>query len=165
MPKPRSTWATNATTRVTEIAPPLRIDRVLAAQPAHADALTGRAFAQALRGDLAGAIGALETITANHPARAPAWQTLGAVRNWAWDHTGAEVAFKHALRLTPANADAQFGIASTLLARGDFAAGWPAFERRPDHGGEAGSALARIPIWDGAPFRRDARRLRRTGLR
>jgi len=127
-------------------------DRVLAAQPAHADALTGRAFAQALRGDLAGAIGALETITTNHPAHGPAWQTLGAVRNWAWDHAGAELAFEHALRLAPDHADAQFGIASTLLARGDFAAGWPAFERRQDHGGESGSALARIPIWDGAPF-------------
>ena len=127
-------------------------ERTLAAQPAHADALTGRAFAQALRGDLAGAIGALETITTNHPAHAPAWQTLGAVRNWAWDHAGAELAFEHALRLAPDQPDAQFGIASTLLARGDFAAGWRAFERRPDRGGESGDAFARIPIWDGAPF-------------
>jgi tetratricopeptide (TPR) repeat protein len=127
-------------------------DRVLAAQPAHLDALTGRAFAQALRGDLAGAIGALENITISQPAHAPAWQTLGAVRNWAWDHAGAKLAFERALRLTPDHADAQFGIASTLLARGDFAAGWPAFERRPDRGGESGTAFARIPVWDGAPF-------------
>ena len=127
-------------------------ERVLDAQPTHADALTGRAFARALRGDLPGAIGALETITATYPAHAPAWQTLGAVRNWAWDHAGAELAFGRALRLAPTNADAQFGIASTLLARGDYAAGWRAFERRPDRGGESGTALTQIPVWDGAPF-------------
>ena len=127
-------------------------ERVLGAQPMHVDALTGHAFARALRGDLRGAIGALETITTTYPAHAPAWQTLGAVRNWAWDHAGAELAFGHALRLAPANADAQFGIASALLARGDYAAGWRAFESRPDRGGESGTALARIPAWDGAPF-------------
>ncbi len=127
-------------------------ERVLGAQPTHVDALTGHAFARALRGDLRGAIGALETITTTYPAHAPAWQTLGAVRNWAWDHAGAELAFGNALRLAPANADAQFGIASALLARGDYAAGWRAFESRPDRGGESGTALARIPAWDGAPF-------------
>lgn len=127
-------------------------DRVLAVQPAHADALTGRAFAQSLRGDLAGAICALESITTQHPAHAPGWQTLGAVRNWAWDHAGAELAFGQALRLGPTNADAQFGIASTKLARGDYAAGWQAFEQRPDRGGDSGAAFARIPVWDGAPF-------------
>ena len=127
-------------------------ERVLGTQPMRVDALTGRAFAQALRGDLSGAIGALETITTTYPAHAPAWQTLGAVRNWAWDHAGAELAFGQALQLAPTNADAQFGIASTLLARGDYPAGWRAFERRPDRGGESGTAFAQIPVWDGAPF-------------
>ena len=130
----------------------IAFDRVLTLQPAQRDALTGRAFAQALSGDLAGAIGALETVTTKHPAHAPAWQTLGAVRNWAWDHAGAELAFEHALRLSPDHADAQFGIASTLLARGEFETGWRAFERRPDRGGESGPTFARTPIWDGTPF-------------
>jgi Flp pilus assembly protein TadD len=124
-------------------------DRVLAAYPAHAGAATGRAFAQALQGDLAGAEKVLIALTGAQPRFAPAWQTLGAVRQWAWDHAGAEAAYRQALALAPGSADAQFGIASTLLARGDYAAGWTAFEQRPDRGPESGAAFAALPVWDG----------------
>lgn len=127
-------------------------DRALTLAPARIEAVTGRAFAQAQQGDLAGAAAALAMITGTHPGNAAAWQTLGAVRNWAWDHAGAEEAFRRALALDPANDDAAFGIASTLLARGDFTAGWRAFERRPDRGAESGTAFARLPVWDGAPL-------------
>jgi tetratricopeptide (TPR) repeat protein len=127
-------------------------DRVLAAHSQHAGALAGRAFAQALQGDLQNAEKALLAVTNANSQYAPAWQTLGAVRNWAWDHVGAEAAFQRALALVPASTDAQFGIASTLLARGDFALGWAAFERRPDRAADSGAAFAAVPVWDGGTW-------------
>jgi Flp pilus assembly protein TadD len=128
-------------------------DRVLAAHPQLTPARTGRALSQALQGDLRGAIAALEAVTTADRGDAAAWQTLGAVRNWSWDHAGAEDAFRHALALQPASTDAQFGIASTLLARGNYAEGWSAFDKRPDRAAESGAALAARPVWDGAAFR------------
>lgn len=124
-------------------------DRVLAERPTYPHAATGRAFALALTGDLPGAIAALERITAGARNDAIAWQTLGAVRNWAWQHGAAEVAFRHALALNPQSHDAAFGVASTLLARGNHAFGWAAFEQRPDRGVESGPAFAQVPVWDG----------------
>jgi tetratricopeptide (TPR) repeat protein len=125
---------------------------VLAAQPGHVQAQTGRAFAQALAGDLPASIEALERVTASAPGYAAAWQTLGAVRNWAWQHDAAESAFRRALALDPELHDAAFGVASTLLARGNYTDGWTAFEQRPDRGAESGAAFAALPVWDGRAF-------------
>jgi len=127
-------------------------DRVLAVQPSNAAAASGRAFAQALQGDLAGAEARLVALTRANPQHAASWQTLGAVRQWAWDHAGAETAYRHALAVAPQNRDAQFGIASALLARGDFTAGWAAFEQRADRAGESGEAFAALPHWDGGAW-------------
>ncbi len=127
-------------------------DRVLAQFPDHVQAQTGRAFAQALAGDVDGASAALEGITQVAPGHAAAWQTLGAVRNWAWQHEAAETAFRRALELEPASHGAAFGVASTLLARGNFGDGWQFFERRADPLRESGAPLARIPPWEGEPF-------------
>src|SRR5205814_9734507 len=41
--------------------------------------------------------------------------------------------------------------ASTLLARGDYHAGFTAFERRPDRAAKLAGVHA-IPAWDGAPL-------------
>ena len=127
----------------------LAYDRALSLEPGNLHAATGRAFATALAGDLAGATRSLEATVQRAPQHAPAWQTLGAVRNFAWDHNGAEDAFKHALALTPGDTSAQFGVASARLGRGDFAEGWVAFEQRPDRGTDHGAELASIPVWDG----------------
>ena len=127
-------------------------DRVLAQFPDHLQARTGRAFAQALAGDVDGAIDALEGITRDAPDHAPSWQTLGAVRNWAWRHEAAEAAFRRALALDPAYHDASFGVASTLLARANFQDGWAFFERRADPIAQSDTPLARLPLWNGAPF-------------
>ncbi len=126
--------------------------RVLAHRPDDRNAQIGHAFARAQEGDLDGAIRALETIVANLPGDAVAWQTLAAVRNWAWAHEPAADAFRRAQALDPGDNDSAFGIASTLLARGRFAEGWAAFERRPDRSLESGPALSGLPVWDGAPF-------------
>lgn len=127
----------------------LAYDRALALEPGNLHAATGRAFATALAGDLAGATRELEGLVARAPLHAPAWQTLGAVGNFAWDHDGAESAFQRALDLTPGAASALFGIASARLGKGEFAGGWNAFEQRPDRAAEIGASFAAIPAWDG----------------
>ena len=124
----------------------------LAAAPGNVAAQSGMAFATALQGDLAGARAALEAVVAAHPDSANAWQTLGAVTNWSWDHEHAETAFRRALALQPDLADAQFGIASTLLARGSYRDGFAAFERRPDGIFGQRARLPQFPLWDGAPL-------------
>jgi tetratricopeptide (TPR) repeat protein len=117
--------------------------------PGNVNAQAGHAFATALLGDLAGARAALEAVVAAHPGSASAWQTLGAVANWSWDHERAEAAFRRALALQPDHADAQFGIASTLLARGRYRDGFEAFERRPEGVLDPRARLPQFPVWDG----------------
>ena len=137
-----------------DAAPAIRAyDAALARQPNHVAAHAGRAFAMAQAGDVAGARAALAGVVAAHPDDAGAWQTAGALANWAWDHEDAEAAFRRALALDPARDDAQFGVASTLLARGRYAEGFDAFERRPL--GRFGRAprLAEFTPWDGDPLR------------
>ena len=90
---------------------------------------------------------------ATAPALAAAWQTLGAVRNWSWRHDEAEIAYRRACGLDPANREAQFGIASsTLLARGRYAEGFAAFEasRVPD--AALVPKIRMLPVWNGEPL-------------
>ncbi len=112
----------------------------------------GLAFADAQQGRLDAAAAALEALVADVPGHAPAWQTLGTVRNWAWRHADAEAAFRRVLALDAGSRDAQFGIAATLLARGRFADGFAAFEASraglvPDE-----PRLSALPAWDGRPL-------------
>ncbi|HEX4882743.1 MAG TPA: tetratricopeptide repeat protein [Casimicrobiaceae bacterium] len=115
-------------------------------------AALGLAFADALDGRLDAAIAALEALTRSHPREVAAWQTLGAVRNWAWRHEAAEAAFRQALALAPTHRDARFGLASALLARARYAEGWPAFEASREGVDPPSPALRALPRWDGAPF-------------
>jgi tetratricopeptide (TPR) repeat protein len=127
-------------------------DAALARDPANVRARTGRAFATALAGELAAARTALEQLVAEHPADAPAWQTLAAVANWAWDHAAAEKAFRRSLEIAPGNREAQFGVASTLLARGRYPEGFAAFEARPEGIRDAQTQFPQWPPWTGAPL-------------
>ena len=122
--------------------------RVLAIRPEDVTSRVGCGFAQALSGDLTGAANALEQTTHAYPEHAAAWQTLGAVHNWNWRHDDAERAFRVAATLDDDNADARFGIASTLLARGDYERGWAAFERRGAR--SLGTPeISQLPAWNG----------------
>ncbi len=122
--------------------------RVVSRDPSHPVARAGIAFADALEGRLDDSIAALEQVVTAHPDAAAVWQTLGAVRNWAWRHADAEAAYRASLALQPFNRDAQFGIASTLLARGRYEEGLTAFDasraRVPPP-----SALGHLPAWSG----------------
>ena len=126
--------------------------RVLAKDPREPIALAGVAFADALEGRLDEACSALDSAVRDAPKLAAAWQTLGAVRNWSWRHDEAEVAYRRALELDPTNRDAQFGIASTLLARGRYPEGFAAFEssRAPDTG--LVPQMRALPVWNGEPL-------------
>jgi tetratricopeptide (TPR) repeat protein len=126
-------------------------DRALAVNGASIPGRTGHAFARALGGDLDGARTQLEHMVAEAPTAHAAWKTLGAVCNWAWDHAAAERAFRVAVARRNDDFEAAFGIASTLLARGDYRAGFAAFERRPDRA-DALPHVGRIAVWDGAPL-------------
>jgi tetratricopeptide (TPR) repeat protein len=121
----------------------------LARDPSNMRARTGAAFATALAGELDAARAALEALVAEHPDDATAWQTLAAVANWSWEHERAETAFRRALALAPGNRDAQFGIASTLLARGRFREGFAAFEHRPEGALDAETRFPQWPAWNG----------------
>ena len=126
--------------------------RVLNREPQHASARAGVAFADALEGRLDDAIVALERVVRDHPQFATAWQTLGAVRNWAWRHEDAEHAFRKALALDAGNRDVRFGIASSLLARGRYDEGFAAFEASRAGFVPSASALQRVPVWSGDPI-------------
>jgi tetratricopeptide (TPR) repeat protein len=124
-------------------------DAALSHDPSSVRARTGAAFATALAGELDPARAALEAIVAQHPDDAAAWQTLAAVANWSWKHERAETAFRRALALTPGNREAQFGIASTLLARGRFREGFAAFEHRPEGNLDPETRFPQWSPWNG----------------
>ena len=126
-------------------------DRALAIDPTSVPARTGRGFALALAGDGTLALDALQAVVKEHPDAHAAWKTLGAVANWYWQHETAEQAFRSAMRLEADDDEAGFGVASTLLARGRYADGFAAFERRREGIGSSSARFVRWPAWDGAP--------------
>jgi tetratricopeptide (TPR) repeat protein len=126
-----------------------RFAAALAVDPGHVRARTGHALATALTGDLPGARAALASVVAAHPAAREAWKLLGVTSNWAWDHAAAEQAFARVLDTAPDDAEASFGVASTLLARGRYVEGFRAFERRPDVLAMPRAPFADRPAWDG----------------
>ena len=125
-------------------------ERALAARPDHPGAIVGVSFAQALEGELEPALEAMEQRARPAPRFAPFWQTLGALRHWSGDLDRAEDAYKQASALDPADFDAKFGVASTLLGRGDYPRGLRAFEERPDGRHGPARRFPALPVWGGA---------------
>jgi tetratricopeptide (TPR) repeat protein len=125
------------------------LKRALAAQPSHLGARTALASADALEGELDGARATLEGIVASSPRNTLFWETLGGLRGWAGDLVGAEAAFRKALALDPHDRRASFGVAASLLGRGDTARGWRMFEERQDGCFGTPSRSRDLPQWDG----------------
>jgi len=123
--------------------------RILERDPEHALARVGLAFGDALEGRLDESIASLERVVDDHANNVAAWQTLGAVRNWAWRHEAAEAAYRKAVALDAANRDARFGIASTLLSRGRYPEGLAAFETSRERSTPSAATLRPLPRWSG----------------
>ena len=83
------------------------------------------------------------------PDLAEAWSTLGGAELARDDPDTALEAFRHALALAPDLLPARFGEALALLTRGEWRAGWAAYECRLDDPAQA--AARRSPAWRGEP--------------
>jgi tetratricopeptide (TPR) repeat protein len=124
--------------------------RALAIEPSLVAARSGQALAEAIEGNLDGARDALEAMRAENPDAAVYWRTLGRILSWSGDLGAAEAAYRRASTLDPDDSDARTGVATSLLALGNYAAGFRAYEERPD--GRYGRArrFPQIPVWSGA---------------
>ena len=124
--------------------------QALRAQPSHFGARVALTAADALDGKLETALGALERIVPSMPREPRFWQALGSLRAWAGDLIGSEAAYRSALALDPHDQRSWLGVGGSQLARGDFARGWRAFEKRPEGSFGAPSRFRDIPQWDGS---------------
>ena len=125
-------------------------DRALAIEPSHIAARSGQALAEAIEGDLDAARDALEAMRNENPGAAVYWETLGRILAWCGDLGAAEVAYRQALTLDPDDDDARIGVATSLLALGNYKDGFRAHEERPE--GRYGRArrFPQMPVWSGA---------------
>ncbi len=89
-------------------------ERVLAAAPAHGDALTGLGVLLSRRGLWHEAVAQLRCAAAADPGRAAAWSYLGEALNRVDDLPGAREAYEHAVELEPRNAKALYGLGIVL---------------------------------------------------
>ena len=124
-------------------------NRALAIDPGHLGGKVEIAAADALDGDLDGARKKLEALLPTHPRYPGFWQLLGGLRLWSGDLEAAEVASRQALALDRNDREANFGVAASLLGRGDYREGWRAFEVRPDGVLGPPRRLVDVPSWTG----------------
>ncbi len=109
------------------------------------------------RMDLDGARAALSRSRNLLPDYAPTLQNLALVEEWSGHFDAALDAFGAAYALDPGNADARFGLATSLLRRRQPEAvareGWRLYAQGSG-GGSRGAPRRRIPArpWDGAPL-------------
>ena len=123
--------------------------QALAIDPAHIGARTGQALTDAIEGNLDGARATLEAMREEKPDAAVYWGTLGRIRAWSGDPGGAEAAYRQALAFDPDDDDVRIGVATSLLALGNYSEGFRVYEERPD--GRYGRArrFPRMPVWGG----------------
>ena len=128
------------------------LEKWLRAHPDDRRAGVGLALAQALQGRLGQAQAALQQFAADAPEDSRVWATLGLAYYWDGQLANAETAFGKALALQPDLDEAGFGVAASLLGRGEFAAGWPVYERRPEGSLGVSRRFPQVPRWDGRPL-------------
>ncbi len=89
-----------------------------------------------------------ERALAHQPDYAEAWNSLGVIRHVQGRFSEASNCFTRATELKPDHAEAQFNRAMNLLLRGEFQAGWTAYEWRRFQKGVREPELG-CPLWDG----------------
>ncbi|MDQ1302639.1 MAG: tetratricopeptide repeat protein [Pseudomonadota bacterium] len=100
-------------------------------------------------------IAAFEHALALNPASLLALGNLATLRRWQGDHAAALALIKQGLALDPLNADLRMKRAETLLATGEFIAGWEDYAWRFVHGavwGAQASTCVPLPKWAGEPL-------------
>ncbi len=125
--------------------------RALALAPDNFDALYNLGIALRLDGQPGAAITAYEAALAVRPEDADTLNNLGIAQAEAGQADAALANFRHALARAD-KPDARYNLATALLARGELAEGWRAFESRWQTA-ELGPARRSFtqPQWDGAP--------------
>jgi polysaccharide pyruvyl transferase WcaK-like protein/Flp pilus assembly protein TadD len=101
------------------------------------------------------AIAAFESALALNPASLLALGNLATLRRWQGDHAGALALIDQGLALDPLNAELRMKRAETLLATGEFSAGWADYAWRFVHGdiwGAQASTYVPLPKWAGEPL-------------
>lgn len=124
--------------------------RALTIDPSHVAARTGQALTEAIEGNLDHARQTLEAMRSEKPDAAVYWCTLGRIRAWSGDPGAAEAAYRQALAQDPDDNDARVGVATSLLARGNYSEGFRAHEERPDGRYGRAQRFPQMPVWSGA---------------
>ena len=118
--------------------------------PAHADAYSNLGVQERSHGDLGVALWFYRQALRIAPGNAEAWCNFGIAAVDAGMDSTAEQAFRKAVDLKPTYADAHMAFGTALLARGDFAAGLPAYEYRLKSARLGLGATSRVaPEWTG----------------
>lgn len=110
----------------------------------------GLGAARLALGDIEGASRSLLRAIEINPRLAAAWCHLGDVDRARGSFASAQIAYGCALTLEPEHAMARWGQALAWLTAGDFAQGWPAYERRFECG------IVRLPAVRAKPWADEA---------
>lgn len=125
-----------------------RYQAVLQNAPDHADSLNNAAVLLLAHDGLAAAEPLLQRALAATPDHALSLRTLARLRRRQGRFAEALALFEKAADLRPKDPDIAYGRALTLLAMGDYQAGWPAFESRYQVAGNP-PRHTDIAAWDG----------------
>ncbi len=124
-------------------------DRALAIIPRFAEAQAGRSVALGLLNRFDEAVASAEQARALQPHSPLVVFAHGMALKYRGRVTEARAALEQAAQLAPLDDGIAFALSLLQLLQGDFANGWPNFERRP---GSRNSIDADIPRWRGETF-------------
>ena len=107
-------------------------------------------------GELLAAREALARSATLHPGYSPTHQNLGLIEQWSGRLQDAQAQFRAALSCDPTNADARFGLATTLLKLRQSEEGWALYAVGRAGASDVRSRSPRVPAWDGGVLPRGA---------
>lgn len=122
---------------------------VIALDTNHAGAHNGLGYTRLMQGQHEAAIPCFEAAILRQPGYADAHHNLGFARYHLAQYADALAAFRRSLAARPDSHGTQFGAACCLLARGEFAEGWPLYEARRGLSLTQSGRTSRIPEWQG----------------
>ncbi len=121
----------------------------LAQDPRDAEAWLNLGVLYHSEGYLDEAASCFETAILQRPGFVAAWKNRAKVQHAQGDLLGARASFATAVSLSPSDLTLQLDHAISLMALGEFRAGWAAYEVRLHMGAEPRVQTDRWPIWQG----------------